>query len=894
MDNESSILPESLKKLVNGSPIPEGELLNVFKNDYQLPALNLYEDPQFLKYYSSEKERFKQQAPNKSNLPTLQGLQKIRDQRTHDHAIFAAEAQMRANHPDVYQKYLKKGIHGDKSQGHFTPNPDKDPTVVRYWKKAKDHIERLKKGTYGSVQEKNDTLKQRYKETIADFKNKSFPEKADYYIPYAKNHPLFTPPEEIEPTSWDEIDNKVSNYPTDDPSSLIQDIVQRAVDKTINTVKQRILPSESPHPSRPSMPTSPIRQRMDPRLTREHIQRNIRAKARRRANSLGRFSRIQRMGKGIRLASMAARVAPLAASPWFWVVVAIIILLILFIFILTSTGQSDYDDYYIAQPSPPPASVPDASQRITLSKSAPAQVANGDDIMYTINVSYNGTGNVMIYDTIPPGTEFVSASGNYTPDENSLGNVTRIRWSLNDNQAIIGPELPRPSSETIDINKYTQSPYNLLPPSGESDAVYSNEDIANANRLGSLINQYQTYILSKAPNNDPKYVDPFLAVIWTMAIEGSRANPYSWNCDDIQELSRNNINAGCIGGFNSGDWQVGGVQVAQVVDHLAEDFMAVYGAVDAATVQRVGQRVIDEGGITNPSTFPAKSIEEILQQAGRPGTPGTQRPTTAAEAQAQQLIAILLMDPAINAINNALEVAGDIARQDNWRATMESWGSYYRDNQQRFSNRMQAVAETYTGSFNGGSPGQVKSQTFFLTIRPLNTDFYVENQAWAEEVGASTPIHSGGDTPANSETCEGYYDLNNPYHKDGTGANFGDPSCSLLTNRRPSDKDKLYTLLKDLDPQHADEWFFNIIPCEAPGYNPNTYASHESIGTPDPVGAWGLYQMGRGRNGEFDHGDVDWRKQTTNAINYNKYLVTIGRQWEYWACADHLWGGNAR
>lgn len=595
----------------------------------------------------------------------------------------------------------------------------------------------------------------------------------------------------------------------------------------------------------------------------------------------------------IRTVATVARTGALMANPWFWIVLGIIIfILLILIIIMGDESSNNYERISLDQVAPSPAIQPDDTQRITLNKSAPTQVENGQNIMYTLNVTYSGDGNVMIYDPIPSGTEFVSASGNYTPDENSIGKVTRVRWSLNDNLSTVGPVLPPPTTESIDVLKYTQAPYNLLPPSGESNWNYSDEDMVNANRLGSLINQYQSYILSKAPNNDPKYVDPFLAVIWTMAIEGSRANPYSWNCDDIGDLNLNNINAGCIGGFNSGDWQVGGIQVAQVLGHLQDDFMAVYGSADAATVQRVGQRVIDEGGITNPATFPAKSIEEILQQAGRPGTPGTQRPTSAAEAQAQQLIAILLMDPAINAINVSLEVAGDIARQDNWRATMESWGSYYRDNQQAFSNRIQLVADKYTGIANTGPIGQTKSQTFILTVKPILDDTYVENQAWAEEVGASTPINSGGDTPANSETCDGYYSLNNPYNADGSGANFGDPTCSLLVGIKPSDKDKLYTLLKQLDPQYADQWFVNIIPCEAPGYNPNTYASHESIGTPDPVGAWGLFQMGRGRNGEYDHGDVDWRKQTSNAINYNKYLESIGRKWEYWACADHLWGSS--
>ncbi len=603
-----------------------------------------------------------------------------------------------------------------------------------------------------------------------------------------------------------------------------------------------------------------------------------------RAQSIKNASRNIRR---LRTAMTVVRTGAMAANPWFWVILIIVIIILLLIFILLG-DDADYDSYFTTQPTPSPVSGDGTPSNVTLQKSGPEAIGNGENITYTINVSYSGTGNVMVYDPIPANTEFVSASGNYTAEKDSSGKVTRVKWSLNDNLTIVGPTVPPAQTTQIDVTKYTQAPYNLPVPNGESDIAFAPETIERANRLGSLVNQYQNYILSKVHNNDPKYADPFLSVIWTVAIEGSAANPYAWNCRDMKDI---NINMGCAGGFYSGGWQVGGVQVAQVSDHLVDDFIAVYGSGDAATVQRVGQKVIDEGGITNPVTFPAKSIEQIVQEAGSPGTPDG----SPQQAQARQLIAILLMDPAINAIANSLEIAGDIAARDNWSATMQGWGSWYRENMQRFSNRMSALAQVYTGSSSTSSP-QTVNQTFLLTVKPTQNDIYVDNQATAEEVGGSaSPISSGEETPANAETCDGYYTgdyaLNNPYYDDDTGANFGDPACTLLAARRPSDKSKLYTLLKELDPQYADEWFNNIIPCES-GFNPNAYASQESIGTPDPAGAWGLYQMGRGRANEFDHGDVDWRKQTSNAINYNKLLFEPGNAgpFEYWACADHLWG----
>ncbi len=130
-------------------------------------------------------------------------------------------------------------------------------------------------------------------------------------------------------------------------------------------------------------------------------------------------------------------------------------------------------------------------------------------------------------------------------------------------------------------------------------------------------------------------------------------------------------------------------------------------------------------------------------------------------------------------------------------------------------------------------------------------------------------------TPPNSNTC-GKYSLNNPM-----GKNFGDPNCNF-------NKDKLYSWLKTQDGANADYWFYTVIPCEAPGYNPNTYYRCGAVGcTPDPAGAWGLFQMGRGRNGPYDHGDVNWPAQVINATTYRRNLGWYG--WTYWACARSRW-----
>jgi hypothetical protein len=140
---------------------------------------------------------------------------------------------------------------------------------------------------------------------------------------------------------------------------------------------------------------------------------------------------------------------------------------------------------------------------------------------------------------------------------------------------------------------------------------------------------------------------------------------------------------------------------------------------------------------------------------------------------------------------------------------------------------------------------------------------------------SSAPAAPGApaDVPATTDTCSGKYKLTNP-----RGQNFGDPQCNF-------DKNTLYTQLKQSDAANADIWFNEVVPCES-AYNPNAYAP-PTTGTPDAGGAWGLFQMGQGKNGQSDHGDVVWGMQAANAVNYNTNV--IGGNWRYWACAKAHW-----
>lgn len=160
---------------------------------------------------------------------------------------------------------------------------------------------------------------------------------------------------------------------------------------------------------------------------------------------------------------------------------------------------------------------------------------------------------------------------------------------------------------------------------------------------------------------------------------------------------------------------------------------------------------------------------------------------------------------------------------------------------------------------------QLITYSFDIVLHPNIPDTYVVNN-----VSPRLTSYGSGGGPPNTNTCSGKYKLDNPI-----GQNYGDPSCTFT-------KDDLYLMLKEKDPEFADDWFFNIIRCES-SYNPNAFFG----GSPDSAGAWGLYQMGRGKNGEFDHGDVVWQDQTINAITYNNR--NIHKSFRYWACARYLW-----
>lgn len=166
-------------------------------------------------------------------------------------------------------------------------------------------------------------------------------------------------------------------------------------------------------------------------------------------------------------------------------------------------------------------------------------------------------------------------------------------------------------------------------------------------------------------------------------------------------------------------------------------------------------------------------------------------------------------------------------------------------------------------------PMSQNASTFTFTLRPTVPDIEIVNQVFARTIPATGSVISPN-----------YTDCGNSYYAEKIAQNpdkinFGDPNCDF-------DEAKLYALLQEKDPQNAEFWYKCAL-LES-SYIPVNYAPPSS-GTPDAAGAWGLFQMGRGKNGPTDHGDVDWTNQTTNAIAHSKLSSSFK---DYWQCARDM------
>ncbi len=155
-------------------------------------------------------------------------------------------------------------------------------------------------------------------------------------------------------------------------------------------------------------------------------------------------------------------------------------------------------------------------------------------------------------------------------------------------------------------------------------------------------------------------------------------------------------------------------------------------------------------------------------------------------------------------------------------------------------------------------------RNFNLTLKPKagKVDFSIQNyvvtatviKPIAQPGPATAVVVPTENIPANDSSCNGTY-LSGLYTINTNPLkNFGDPLCDFQ-------KDKLLALLREKDTKEAAFWYW-LVEYES-SFSPLAYNG----GAKDAAGAWGLFQMGRGLNGPFDHGDVAWQLQTVNAIN---------------------------
>ncbi len=621
-----------------------------------------------------------------------------------------------------------------------------------------------------------------------------------------------------------------------------------------------------------------------------------------------RGRKVAQLAQRFEKAAQVARVAgTFIASPEFIVVVIIILVILLFFIIFSSMMSSTnieqrrgyIDDRTLARVSilkqgPSIVTIP---RKLVPLPDDPFNTEPDWDkvyVTYRMNVTYPGIAeDVIIAEAVPEGTEIITNDDPTTPsieettepfkrlDEN--GEAVRnnrdtrvIEWSLKDLQDPVRVATPNPSQPVRNVTAYTNPPYNFPAPSGTSDTTYSDAELTRLNELGGRVRKYDSYLLGIV-NSNSEYTDPFLSVIWAGAIAKTGGDPYYWKCGSRR------VNDGCSSGaFSSGEWLTGhAMPVNKATDSLYSVFAAVYGVSGAENpdrVREIGQRVVDFsgssplGGIQNPITFPSKRLGLLIDEA------------KAGNSEAQQAVAILLMDPDIAALSLARMIALDISRNNDWASTLRGYG--YSDIQ-TYANRLNAIIQKYSGTI----VGKFDSEEIVVTFK-IPSDMWIANTAVGTVIGAQRTDDRSPSQLPNDENCNGFYTLNNKIHK-----NFGDPGCDYK-----SDKDKAkQELIARLGADNPDvnKWALVVIPCES-GYNANAYASHESIGTPDKGGAWGMFQMGScidapgsgcdGKNGPYDKGDVNWQLQIRNAVEYNRILERNRRKWQYWACAKRYWG----
>lgn len=138
------------------------------------------------------------------------------------------------------------------------------------------------------------------------------------------------------------------------------------------------------------------------------------------------------IGGPARFTGIIARAAPLFTNPITWIIIAVVLILLLVFIIVLNKGKLDLSSGGSSSSGGGGTTsstnpIPGLELKLSAAKD---QVNNGENIVYTVAVSYNSSSpipidTITIYEEVPSSTEFIEATG-----EPDTSDKARIKWSL--------------------------------------------------------------------------------------------------------------------------------------------------------------------------------------------------------------------------------------------------------------------------------------------------------------------------------------------------------------------------------------------------------------------------------------------------------------------------------
>lgn len=292
-------------------------------------------------------------------------------------------------------------------------------------------------------------------------------------------------------------------------------------------------------------------------------------------------------------------------------------------------------------------------------------------------------------------------------------------------------------SASFDLAKFQS--YGFPEPQDPNPAAMSNDVLQGWN-------QYLRNHVAKA--STATGVDPGIIGMWPYVETGGSWTPFD-NCKQ-ENGGDGDPNTQCT--LWGDDWQVGpGNHLAYTYTFLPEAFDVMYGSQDNATVQKVGQSVIDNHPqrfgkpLTIVSSFPNVSLSSIIEGAVK------------GDMSSRNLMATLMKDDAIGVYLIARHFKDNIGINSGLAAKMEGWSSEYYG-RQKIINHIKAIYDAGV-SGGGGTTGGLGSgsQTVTLTLRPKDPDSWVINYVTAQAIGGGTGGSTKGSNGAvnPNATCPG-------------------------------------------------------------------------------------------------------------------------------------------